>query len=60
MTKFVLLALLLYPDGHTVTLKLSEPIAKQECQIAEQYALTQLPQTLSIAKLVATLCHPQT
>jgi hypothetical protein len=63
MITFTLLALLLYPDptpGRYEVLKLGEGLTKEECVIAQNRTHVQLPQTLSVAKLVATACQKET
>ena len=56
MLTFTLIALLLYPDGHYVSLKLGGNLTSRQCSREEERALVQLRATLSVTKLIAVRC----
>ena len=57
MIAFALFALILYPDGHYLQVKLGDKLSESECHAARIQAETQLKADLSVARLVALACQ---
>ena len=57
MLVYALYALLLYPDGHYLQMKIGDDLSGPRCEAAQTQAESQLAEDLSIAKLVATACQ---
>jgi hypothetical protein len=56
MLTFSLLALLLYPDGHYLSLDLGDRLSNEQCVAGELRVETQLKDDLSVAQLMAVKC----
>ena len=56
MIAYLLTALILYPDGHTVTLHLGDNMNGPVCEAQSKVAKFQLEEDLSIAKLISVDC----
>ena len=56
MLTFTLIALLLYPDGHYIPLHIGENLTGARCAVEKERALLQLPNTLTVARLIAIKC----
>jgi hypothetical protein len=57
MLAFALYALLLYPDGHYLQMKIGDDLSGPRCEAARIQAETQLRDDLSVARLVAVACQ---
>ena len=59
MKTFILIVMLAYPDGHTVTLPERAYQDGYACEVDRKRSEFQLGETLSVARLVAAECRTE-